>query len=155
MPVPLVTQHYPDDFQVVTYAFDTTLVDPWPLLYADRSIVIDSIVVGVTTAAAGGSSGALSFEKTTGPINGSGTVLAVAGVDDNNLDAGHYIVLDGNGSVRRFNGSGELQSTATGSTQLSSSENQLNAGQWLVVDFTGTFANFRGFVQVRFRSRVA
>ena len=156
MPVPLVTQHYPDDFQVLTYHFTAVPADPTPLLYADRALVIDSIVVGIRTASTAAGSGALSFEKSAAPNGASGTVLAVASTDDDNVDAGDYVIFgDGVDSVRRYNSSGALQTTATGTTKLSWTENSLNAGQWLVIDVTGTITSFTGMVQVRYRSRVA
>lgn len=157
MPTSLVTQHYPDDFQILTYQFaGAAVTDPTPLLYADRALVIDSIIVSVNAVATAAGAGALSFEKGSAPNGTGGTVLAVASVDDDNVDAGDYLIFgDGVDSVRRYNSSGTLQTTATGSTKLSVAENQLAAGQWLVIDLTGTASAYRGLIQIRYRSRMS
>jgi hypothetical protein len=62
MPTPLVTQHYPDDFQILTFnirAFTSGDL----LFYADRDMVIDSITFGLQTA--GGTGATLQLAKTT------------------------------------------------------------------------------------------
>ena len=54
MPIPLVTQHYPDDFKILSYNPQANPVAGTNaiLLYADRTMVIDSITVTVQVIAA-------------------------------------------------------------------------------------------------------
>jgi len=62
MPIPLVAQHHPDDFQILTFnirAFSNGDL----LFYADRDIVIDSITFGLQTT--GGTGATLQLAKTT------------------------------------------------------------------------------------------
>lgn len=49
--IPLDTKYYPSDFQCVTVNVETNSTGTnWPLLYADRDIVIDSINIYVSDA---------------------------------------------------------------------------------------------------------
>ena len=124
MPNPLVVQHYPDDFQILTYNFaNTSPSDPTVLLYADRPLVIDSIHVTILTATTASGAGALSFEVTQDPTSvASTTIIAVASTDDDNVDAGDVIILDGvnnspNGGVRKVSKTGTA-GNATGTRCL-------------------------------------
>ena len=169
MPSPLVVQHYPSDYQILTYNFaSTSPSDPTVLLYADRPLVIDSIHVTVLTATTASGAGALSFEVSQDPTSvASTTIIAVASTDDDNVDAGDVIILDGvnnspNGGVRKVSKTGTA-GNATGSTQLkflggsnTTIDNVLPAGYYLLVDVTGTVTTtFKGLIQIRFRSRLA
>ena len=54
MPTPLVTQHYPHDFQIITLGLNTTGDGAdQAMFYADRNIVIDSVIVGTSVADTG------------------------------------------------------------------------------------------------------
>lgn len=173
MPTPLVAQHYPDDFQILTYSFTSAPADT-VLLYADRPLIIDSIVVGVTSAASAGTGATLSFEVTQDCTSmGSSQIIAVADVGNSNATAGDTIILDGqnnsSGNVRRIGKTGTAAS-ATGSTQLTwikgtntTIDNtipmtldsvKVPVGYYLVMDVTSV-AGFNGFIQLRFRSRQA
>jgi len=170
MPIPLVVQQYPSDYQILTYNFaSTSPSDPTVLLYADRTLVIDSIHVTVLTATTATGAGALSFEVSQDPTSvASTTIIAVASTDDDNVDAGDVIILDGvnnspNGGVRKVSKTGTA-GNATGSTQLkflngtsnTTIDNVIPAGYYLIVDVTGTVtATFKGLIQIRFRSRQA
>lgn len=162
MPIPLVTQHHPDDFKLLNYNQHSNPVAGTNavLLYADRTMVIDSITVMVQVAA--GATATASFEVTSNPIVTTGTVIAVANLVET---AGDTIFLDGannsSGNVRKISATGTAGSS-TSSTQLkflsvanTSIDNVVPAGSWLVIDWTGTPTTFRGLVQIRFRSRQA
>jgi len=145
----LPTQYYPDDFQIITIdAINTALVDPTAALYADRDLIIDSIIVYTRTPHSAAASG--SFEVTTDPTGVSGAVMAVA---DLNLNAGTtlFLATDGGTPPATVTAAG-VAGTSANSTQLTAAENTINRGSFLVVDLSaGT--NWRGFIQIRFRSR--
>jgi len=51
--IPLETRYYPSDFQTVTVNVETNSTGTnWPILYADRSVIIDSINIYVSDAPA-------------------------------------------------------------------------------------------------------
>jgi len=162
MPIPLVTQHYPDDFKILSYNPQANPVAGTNaiLLYADRTMVIDSITVTVQVIAAAAATA--SFEVNSNPVNTSGTVIAVANLAET---AGDTIFLDGvnnsSGNVRKISATGTAGSSS-GSTQLkflsptnTSIDNVVPAGSFLVIDYTGTPTAFRGLIQIRYRSRLA
>jgi len=149
MPTPLVTQHYPDDFQILTYYVQSALTDPTTLLYADRTWVVDSITVTAQTAHGSAATG--SFEVSTDPTSQSGTSMATV---DLNLTAGTTVFLDGVGTTVRTVSAGGTAGTSANSVQLSTSTNIIPAGSFLQVDLSaGT--SWRGLIQIRFRSRQA
>lgn len=146
----LPAQYYPDDFQVITIGpfYNTALVDPTAVLYADRNWTVDSIIV--YTATANGSAATASFEVSTNPTSSSGTSMAVA---DLNLTAGTtlFLATDG-GTVPATVAANGTAGTSANSTQLSSTENTISRGSFLIVDLSaGT--SWRGFIQIRLRSR--
>lgn len=153
----LMTQHYPDDFQVVTLSYPGAVVhDPTALLYADRDLVVDQIVVGVH--AAGGGSYALNFRVSPDCRNTSATSMCTINLDTANVADGDTIIANTD-SVLRYNSSGVLQSTTTGSVAINAvtanvQSNTIDRGSWLVIDPSGTAGSGRAIIQVRFRSRV-
>ena len=154
MPSSLVTQHYPDDFQVVSFHnINPSAGDPIALLYAERDIVIDSIVLGVRIAGNDAGGGGLSFETSLSPAGDSGTSMCVFNIDgSNNTVAGDTKIATTDSAIRYLaNGSVANDS----STKINPDANLVRAGRWLMMDVVGTAGNFRGTVQVRFRSRVA
>lgn len=52
MPNILTTQYYPDDFQIVSYTLYAP-VNGIALFYAERDLVIDQVIYGITTAEGG------------------------------------------------------------------------------------------------------
>ena len=146
----LPAQYYPDDFQVITLGpfYGVALVDPTAVLYADRDLTVDSIIV--YTATANGSAATASFEVSTDPTSTSGANMAVA---DLNLTAGTtlFLATDG-GSVPATVAANGTAGTSANSTQLSQLENTINRGSFLIIDLSaGT--SWRGFIQIRLRSR--
>lgn len=174
MPNPLVFQHYPDDFQVLTYTFNGSTPADQVLLYADRPLVIDSITVGVQ--AVGSTSAVLNFYTSADcTFGGTNVTIAAANIDTANVAAGDTIILDGvnnsSNAVRKYSKTGTAGS-ATGSTQLKyinasnttidnvlttsmSTDKVYPVGTYLLLDVTGTIGSAKGLVQIRFRSRQA
>jgi len=161
MPNPLVTQHYPDDFAIASFVFTGAAVnDPSAILYADRALVIDQIVVGIHAAATSSGSGALSFEVSNSCIGTSGNSIGVVTVDGANVTAGDTVILNGVGTVFKYTAG--VAAACDGCTQLkwlnatnTSIDNVIPAGSWLIVDSTGTMTSSRVTIQVRYRSRQA
>lgn len=150
MPTPLVIQHYPDDFQLLTYYVQSALTDPSTILYADRTYVIDSITVTTKTTTGVVDSYAF-FEVSSNPTSTGGTTMATV---DLNLANGTTVFLDGVGSTVRTVAADGTAGTSGGSIQLSTSANIIPAGSFLQIDLqSGT--TWRGLIQIRFRSRQA
>lgn len=152
----LLTEQYPNDFQVITIysSPSSTSNDPLPILYADRNIVIDSIVVGVRTPAP--ESGArVAFEVAGAPNSEASTeVVCTANIDTAETSAGDTFVFTTNRVIRTSSGGSSLPTPS--STPISSSVNLVEKGKWLVADFSaGNLTAFRLLIQVRFRSLVA
>jgi hypothetical protein len=149
----LLPQYYHDDFQVLSYTFTGAIInDPTAILYADRNLILDEIVVGIHTASTAAGSGAISFDVSTNPIDTGGTVVCTISTDDDNVDAGNTVVSTTD-SVIRYSSAGAALSTATGSTAIDKTTNFIPKGSWLVLDTTGTFTGGRCTIQIRFRSR--
>ena len=148
----LVIQHYPDDFSLTVFPNAAAAPhDPTILLYADRDLYVDEIVVGIH--AVGGGSAVLSFEVTRDLTNATaGSVVALANIDTANVTAGDTMVLTTDGIVRTST-TGTVYSSSTGSSAISNSENKIPQGYWLLIDITGSIGTGRASVQVRYRSR--
>jgi hypothetical protein len=155
----LLPQYYNDDFQVVV--FNNAIAaphDPTMLLYADRDMIIDEIVVGVH--AVGGASAVLNFESTVDISNTTpaGSVMASVNIDTANITAGDTFVLTTDG-ITRTTSAGVVTTTSTGTTAINAvsagvQSNFIPKGSWLVADITGTIGAGRVAIQIRFRSRL-
>jgi hypothetical protein len=130
MPVPLVTQQYPDDFQIVSFTLNTgdiaAALDTVPLFYADRAIVIDSIVYGV---------GVIDATEDVEIIHAA-TPQATTGT-----------------SVQTAVSS--LGTTGTVTPTISTSGNEVASGRWVLAKFSDGVDTAFVTVTIRFRSRVA
>lgn len=150
----LLPQYYPDNFQVVVYNNAIAAPhDPSILLYADRDLYVDAIVVGIH--AIGGSGAELSFEVTR-DINSSTpsvTPMATVNIETANVSAGDTLVLTSDG-ITKTTAAGVVTTSSTGSSVANfNAQNQIPMGSWLVMDIGGTIGTGRVAVQVRFRSR--
>jgi hypothetical protein len=155
----LLPQYYNDDFQVVV--FNNAIAaphDPTILLYADRDMIIDEIVVGVH--AVGGASAVLNFESTVDISNATpaGAVMAAVNIDTANITAGDTFVLTTDG-ITRTTSAGVVTTTSTGTTAINAvsagvQSNFIPKGSWLIADITGTIGAGRVAIQIRFRSRL-
>ena len=150
----LLPQYYNDDFQVVV--FNNAIAaphDPSILLYADRDLYVDEIVVGVH--AVGGSGAELAFEVTR-DINSStpsATPMATVNIETANVTAGDTLVLTTDG-ITKTTAAGVVTTSSTGSSIVNFKvQNQIPRGFWLVMDIGGTIGSGRVAVQIRFRSR--
>ena len=135
MPNVLVTQHYPDDFQVITSVFNHNLDAPTlltiPVMYVDSrgngtGIVIDSIAIGINVVE--GSAGTVEVVHAT-------TVQASTGFN----------------SVQ----TATVSTNALGTTvpTINTSNNFVPAGSWVMLKFSVAQTAVHGAVTIRFRSR--
>jgi hypothetical protein len=147
MPTPLVTQHYPDQFQTIHFnaldRYGAGATDgsngSYAIFYADRDMAVDSIVIGI--AQAGAASSTLRIFKTTAgtaaspatPLFNSTTALTTA-AQAADATAGVY-----------------PQTLVTPAQDT----NIVRAGNWIGVVLSGTLTTFRGAIQIRLRSRIA
>jgi hypothetical protein len=150
----LVTQYYPDDFQVVVYNNATASPhDPSLLLYADRDLYIDEIVVGVHVLNTTDGLITLKVTRDIGTTTPTGNTLCTIDIDSGgNMTVGDTLVITTEGVVRT-NSSGVVQTATVPVTALSNTENKIPQGYWLVADLSGTWTNGRASIMTRFRSR--
>lgn len=144
MPTPLVVQHYPDDFQILTFPI-RAFTSGDLLFYADRDIVIDSITFGLQTA---GSTGAtLQLAKTTTATTSNGVLTPATGAAANVTSgtALHDAVAISSGTA----------TTVVSLTTPSLDTNRVLAGNYVGVIVGGTIGTPDGIIQIRYRSRVA
>lgn len=155
----LLPQYYNDDFQILSIPFLTAsgVTDPNPILYADRDLVIDEIVVGVPTL--GGAAAVLNFRVSTNPAEVSSASMCIINLDGAvpNLVANDTLIATTD-NVLRYSSTGTLYTTAAGSTAINGvtagvQSNLIPKGSWLVIDPTSAGAA-RVVVQIRFRSRL-
>jgi hypothetical protein len=155
----LPVQHYADDFQILTVPFVSAagVTDPNPILYADRDLVIDEIVVGITVI--GGAAAVLNFRVSNNPAETAAASMCIINLDGAvpNVVANDTLIATTD-NVLRYSSTGTLYTTAAGSTAINGvtagvQSNLIPKGSWLVVDPTSATAA-RVIVQIRFRSRL-
>ena len=129
MPNVLVTQHYPDDFQIHTTFLrhgDVPTDDCVPIFYADRTVVIDSIVYGVSEIDA---TEDVELVHATTPQATTGTSLQTA--------------------VSSLATLGQVTPT------INTANNQVPSGSWIIAKFSDGVDSAHVTIQIRFRSRLA
>ena len=138
MPRPLVTQQYPDDFQVFSFSVSPP-IGGTPLLYADRDIVIDSIVIGNTAASAGDT---VQLTKTT-----TGTSTTPVSLSGSSFSTGTALH-----AAQSVTAAGTFVQTLT---NTNTDNNIVKAGNWVGLDLVGTTGAAVVCIQIRYRSRIA
>lgn len=132
MPIPLVTQSYPDDFQILNFTFVHSGVpaslDSMPLFYADRRMVIDSITYGVAVAESGGPDTVELVHATT-PQATTGTSIQSA--------------------------ASSINTVGTVIPTISSTNNEVPSGSWVIAKFSDALGQVHLAIQVRFRTLLA
>lgn len=145
----LPVQHFPDDFSIETISLP--LVVPttgWPVLYADRDLVIDSITVGICVASTTSSQTAI-FSKTTSGIrnasDNSKITPAQVFTSPTSIMAAGSVAISTIGTY--------VLTTDSATNNLSASLNRLDAGNWLIFVPSGATVGMTCTIQVRVRSR--
>lgn len=142
----LPVQHYPDDFSIAEITLPAAVATTgFPLLYADRDLIIDTVTFGLLIASTT-SSQTGTIQKTTGGTRNGITVTAAS-------PAGTKTTMMGAGTVDISTAGTYVVSTETATTYLSNTLNKLDAGNWLLFVPSGTTAGVVGTVQIRYRSR--
>lgn len=160
----LPTQYYPDDFQILSFFFQTSAAtgntpDPTMLFWTDRDIIIDQVVVAFTFLEAGGTNARIALEHAVGVGDPSGTqIMSLTANQSQGIDqVTDTIVVTTDQWLQYRNGSlysTQTTPTAANTTLLSNSQNAVPANRWVCLDFVGTFGSqAAGTIQLRFRSR--
>ena len=136
----LLASSYKDDFELHSFLITATPVTGMILLYADRTLVIDSITFGVNVVGSGTST--LQVAKTTGGTLTTPSLATPA-------------LITGGTALHTAVSTDTTTATLTPALLTPASDtNVLKAGNWLGLIVAGTATNVRGVVQIRFRSRV-
>jgi hypothetical protein len=140
----LPTQYYPDDQTIIVEGLSATPAAGVPVLYADRDLIIDSVVVGTLTASSGGTTATI--QKTTAATR-TGTTITPAspGATLTSIMGAGTIAIGTAGTV--------VVATDTATTYLDKTLNKLDAGNWLLFVPASVATAFAGTIQIRFRSR--
>jgi hypothetical protein len=139
----LPAQYYPDDFQQHTYVIHNyqALVVDLPWFYCDRNIIIDEVIVGVSTAGSGGTSPTVAICKTTG-----GTIATPATPLASLVAISSGVSLAATGTT--------VMTTDSATKFLDKTTNFVDAGNWVVFDLTSAVTSgLLGAITIRFRSR--
>lgn len=137
MPNVLVTQQYPDDFQVITTVINHNLDAPTlltiPVMYVESrgngtGVIIDSIAIGINV------------------VEGAAETVEVVHATTVQASSGFTSVQTAATSVN-----------ALGTTlpTIDTSNNFVPAGSWIMLKFDAAQAAVHGAVTIRFRSRQA
>jgi hypothetical protein len=140
----LPTQYYRDDQQLVCEVLPTAPTTRVPILYADRNLIIDSIVVGTLVASTGDTTATI--QKTTAGTNDGITITPAApNATLTSMMATGNIATGTIGTI--------VVSTESATRSLSNSQNTLDAGNWMFYVPGGTATSHVATIQIRFRSR--
>lgn len=140
----LPTQYYHDDQQILSEILPVAPATRVPLLYADRNLIIDSVVVGTLVVSTGDTTATI--QKTTAGTNDGITITPAApNATLQSMMATGTIATGAIGTV--------VVSTESATRSLSTDHNTLDAGNWLFYVPGGTATNHVATVQIRFRSR--
>jgi hypothetical protein len=139
----LPTQYYTDDQTILVESLSAP-AGAVPILYADRDLIIDSVVVGTYTASSGGASATI--QKTTAATRTGTTITPAApNATATSIMGAGTIAINAAGTV--------VVATDTATTYLDKTLNKLDAGNWLLFVPVSGATSLVGTVQVRFRSR--
>lgn len=141
----LPTQYYHDDQQIVTELISVPSGNGVPLLYADRNLIIDSVVVTPMIKSTATTKTA-TIQKTTAGTNDGITISPAA------ADATLSSIM-GAGTINLNTFATTVVATDTATTYLDNTKNTLDAGNWLFFVPSETATSSLIAVQIRFRSR--
>lgn len=151
----LLAQYYHDDQQIINELVSAPGSGAvTPILYADRSLIIDSITIGVLT---GTSTNTLDIVKTSTAIPADSVITPTV------LNATSATILTGtSGTVPAGTANANsvvFLTTESGvgalgvTTKLDNTKNTLDAGNWLFLSPSANMTSATIVVQIRFRSR--
>jgi len=131
----LPAQYYPDDFQIVSHVVHDASLADLALVYADRNLILDSVVLCCSGTAVGGTATIEIVKVASGTIPTSTNIQAGTSISSTLSIAAN--------------------SAATTGTIINTT-NFVDIGSWICIKTTagsGTLSNFRGTVNLRLRSR--
>jgi hypothetical protein len=129
MPNVLIPQNYPDDFQIHTTFLrhgDVPADDCVPIFYADRTVVIDSIVYGVSEI---DDTETVELVYATTPQATTGTSIQTA--------------------------VSSLATLGMVTPTVNTANNEIPSGSWIIGKFSDGVDTAHVTIQIRFRSRLA
>ena len=147
-----VAQNSPDVFQYATYSVHNyaTLAADTAWIYADRNMVIDSFIVGVSAVSTTATS-TVKLVKTAGGATGSSTSPTAFALTATSLATANAVAI-----------SSAVALTATGTTSATivTTANIVDAGNWIGLclntpQVAGAGNTLVGSIQIRFRTRLA
>jgi len=139
----LPAQYYPDDFEIQTYVIHNyqALVVDLPFFYCDRNIIIDQVVINVSTAGTGGLTPTIAICKTT-----NGTLAAPANAITSLTAISSAVSLTAAATT--------VMTTDSSTKFLDKTTNFVDAGNFVVFDLTSAVTGgLLGAITIRFRSR--
>lgn len=131
----LPVQYYPDDFQRITHVVHDASLADLALVYADRNLIVDSVLLCCSGTAVGGSATIELVKVASGTIPTSTNIQSGTSISSTMSIAAN--------------------SAATAGT-ITNTTNFVDIGSWICIKTTaggGTLSNFRGTIHMRFRSR--
>jgi hypothetical protein len=142
----LVPQHYPDDFETITYSVHNynTLSANVPWIYVDRDMIVDAFYVGVSVVA-GNAGAVVKLVKTSGGRTGTSGAPTAFALTAASLASGTATDISSNVA---------LDSTGTKIGTINTSNNFVDAGNWIgLCCTTAPTSALVGSITVRYRSR--
>jgi hypothetical protein len=140
----LPTQYYTDDQTIAIEGLSATPAAGVPILYADRDLIIDSVIVGTLTVSTGGTTATI--QKTTSATRSNGVITPAS-------PAATLTSIMGAGTIAIGTAGTVVVATDTATTYLDKTLNKLDAGNWLLFVPASVATAFAGTIQIRFRSR--
>ena len=143
-----VAQNSPDVFQYSTYSVHNyaTLGADTAWIYADRNMVIDSFVVGVSVVA--GNAATVKLVKTAGGATGTSTSPTEFALTAASLATANAVAISA---------AVALNALGTTSAAIVTTANIVDAGNWIGLCMSGTVptSGLVGSIQIRWRTRLA
>jgi hypothetical protein len=164
MPTSIETDSLPDFIQVVSIpncdftsgAFD----DPMPLLYAEKPMIIDSVVIGIQQFGLSNSDTTVRITNGVSPVTFEGPAFNVCGFDiGQNIGPG-YVFETTTETFKLLNDTRaditSQMATTAGNQKLSKTLNFVPAGNWICLSILGglTGGALKMTVQLRIRTRI-
>jgi hypothetical protein len=166
MPTSIETDSLPDFIQVVSIPnCDFTLAagdDPMPLLYAEKPMIIDSVVIGIQQETLSTSDAIVRLTNGPSAAQGEGSAFTICGFDIGNNVATGYTFETTTQKFKLFddtkNDVTSSMTTTAANLQLSNTLNFVPAGNWICLSVSSA-SGFAGgalkmTVQLRIRTRI-
>lgn len=164
MPTSIETDSLPDFIQVVSIPncdfTSGTGDDPMPLLYAEKPMIIDSVVIGIQQETLTNSNTIVRLTNGPSAVQAEGATFTICGFDIGDNVAPGYTFETTTNKFRLVTDAGldvtsSMLTTAANLT-LSNTLNFVPAGNWICLSVSGSLAGgaLKMTVQLRIRTRI-